>query len=423
VKVRLNQKRGRLAAATALLLFLLNLAVPGMAAPWVQTTSLPDAYIAQTLVYASNYLYQAGGSSDSYGFDDGTNVFYSLVHSDGTIAAWTKTTSLPVAVIDPASVAANGFVYVLAGEDFFPDNSPQGGVVIPTNTVYYAKINSDGSLGSWSSASPLPNNLTGLGASVWNKQIYVIGGSLATTLSSNVYSATIQADGSLSAWTTQAPLPVAINTTAEAANGFLYVLGGYINNGNTIVNTVYYSKINSDGTLAGWNLTTSLPQPESYFGAVAANGFIFSIGGFNGTSPTSSFYISAVKGDGSLGSWLSGTSLPLPIYFHAVAASGSYIFFSGGTSISQDSSAVYSMALPAPLLVPTLAAGGFTNGNFQLQLASSTNTGFGLLASPDLINWTNLGWGFTDTNGTLLFQDTNAASFPNRFYRAYWPLP
>jgi len=81
------------------------------------------------------------------------------------------------------------------------------------------------------------------------------------------------------------------------------------------------------------------------------------------------------------------------------------------------------MALPAPLLVPTLAAGGFTNGNFQLQLASSTNTGFGLLASPDLINWTNLGWGFTDTNGTLLFQDTNAASFPNRFYRAYWPLP
>jgi hypothetical protein len=40
-----------------------------------------------------------------------------------------------------------------------------------------------------------------------------------------------------------------------------------------------------------------------------------------------------------------------------------------------------------------------------------------------LINWTNIGWGFTDTNGTLLFRDTNAASFPNRFYRAYWPLP
>jgi len=81
------------------------------------------------------------------------------------------------------------------------------------------------------------------------------------------------------------------------------------------------------------------------------------------------------------------------------------------------------MALPAPPVVPTLVARSFTNGNFQVQLASSTNIGFGLLASPDLINWTNLGWGFTDTNGTLSFTDTNAASFPNRFYRAYWPLP
>jgi hypothetical protein len=28
-----------------------------------------------------------------------------------------------------------------------------------------------------------------------------------------------------------------------------------------------------------------------------------------------------------------------------------------------------------------------------------------------------------DTNGALLFQDPNAASFPNRCYRACWPLP
>jgi hypothetical protein len=397
---------------------LLTLALPGLAASWVQTTSLPDAYVGQSLVYASNYLYQAGGSSDSYGFDDGTNVFYTQVHNDGTIGAWTNATSLPEVVVGGAGVAADGFIYVLGGDHY----NPVDGVFF-SDIVYYAKVNSDGSLGSWQTTSPLPNNLAGLSASVCNNRIYVIGGSGDTDLYSNVYSAVIQTDGSLSAWTTQAPLPVALYTQAEAANGFLYVLGGYINNGNTIVNTVYYTKINADGTLAGWNLTTPLPQPESYYGAVAANGFIFTIGGFNGTSPTSSFYIAAVKGDGSLGSWSSGTSLPLPIYFHSVAASGSYIFFSGGTSTTFDSRNAYSMALPAPPMVPTLVEGSFTNGNFQLQLASSTKTGFGLLASPDLINWTNIGWGFTDTNGSLLFQDTNAASFPNRFYRAYWPLP
>ena len=81
------------------------------------------------------------------------------------------------------------------------------------------------------------------------------------------------------------------------------------------------------------------------------------------------------------------------------------------------------MALPAPPVVPTLVARSFTNGNFQFQLASSTNTGFSLLASTNLTAWTPLGWGFTGTNGTLSFTDTNAAHFPRRFYRAYWPLP
>jgi hypothetical protein len=131
-----------------------------------------------------------------------------------------------------------------------------------------------------------------------------------------------------------------------------------------------------------------------------------------------------LNGNGSLGSWSSGTSLPLPINWFAVANNNSYIFLTGGENNSGAAqSAVYFMALPAPPVVPTLVARSFTNGNFQLQLASSTNTGFGLLASPDLINWTNLGWGFTGTNGSLLFQDTNAVNFPNRFYRAYWPLP
>jgi hypothetical protein len=175
---------------------LLTLALPGFAAPWVQTTSLPDGYVGHSLVYASNYLYQAGGTSDAIGFSDGTNVFYAQVHSDGTIGAWTNTTSLPVAIIGQASVAANGFVYLLGGDDFWIDDSLPGGYqLIVTNTVHYAKINSDGSLGSWQTANPLPNpnGLTQLSASVWNNRIYAIGGSDENGLLVNtVYSATIQ---------------------------------------------------------------------------------------------------------------------------------------------------------------------------------------------------------------------------------------
>ena len=387
----------------------LTLALPGLAAPWVQTTSLPDGYSGQSLAYFSNYLYQAGGLSEMNGYADGTNVFYAQVHNDGTIGNWNLATPLPDGVCYHAGVAANGFVYVLGGNHY----NPEFGILL-TNTVYCSKINSDGSLGAWNIANPLPQSLNSLSASVWNNTIYVACGGDGSLAVSNVYSAQIQSNGSLSNWTTQTSLPVAIYTQAQAANSYLYVLGGILNN-ETVVQSVYYTKINADGSLAGWNQTVPLPQSESTFGAIAANGFVFSIGGYNGSVATSSFYVGAVNGNGSLGSWSSGTFLPTPIFDFAVANNNSYVFLTGGQNNSgQSLSAVYSMALPAPPVVPTMVAGSFTNGNFQVQLASSTNTGCGLLASPDLINWTNIGWGFTDTN---------AASFPHRFYRAYWPLP
>jgi len=395
-----------------------SLALTGLAAPWVQTTSLPDTYTDHSMVYASNYLYQAGGSSGADGIGDGMNVFYAQVHTNGTIGNWIAGTPLPEVVFYHAGVTANGFVYVLGGYHFTPEN---GDVI--SAVIYYAKINSDGSLGSWLTAKPLPKPLFSLGASVWNNRIYVIGGCDGPELSSNVYSATIQADGSLSDWITQRSLPVTIFTQANAANGFIYALGGAINDGSMIVNTVYSSKINADGTLSGWNQTTQLPQQECLFGAVAANGRLFSIGGYNDVGFNGSFDIAVANGDGSLGAWSIGTSLPQPLARFGFAASESYIFVSGGYNNNANSSAVYSMALPAPPTAPQFVSRSFTNGNFQLQLASTTNTGFGLLASTNLTSWTNIGWGFTGTNGLLSFQDTNAAKFPKRFYRAYWPLP
>jgi hypothetical protein len=402
-----------------LMLCVASLALPGLAAPWVQTTSLPDGYFGHSLVYSSGYLYQAGGADNNNGIADGVNVFYAQVHSNGTIGSWNSATPLPDAIFFHAGVAANGFVYVISGEHY----NPTDGIFISSN-VYYSKINSDGSLGAWNIANPLPDSLIYLSASVWNNTIYVAGGyNGGETESSNIYSAQIQSNGSLSSWTTQTSLPIVTDAQAGAINGYLYEIGGFDNLGNVLTNT-YYTKINADGTLAGWSQTSPLPQPESNFGAIAANGFVFSIGGQNQSAATSSFYITAVNGNGSLGSWSSGTSLPLPIYTFAVANNSSYIFLTGGEDNNGEAeSAVYSMALPAPPAVPQFVSRSFTNGNFQLQLASSTNTGFGLLASTNLTSWTNIGWGFTGTNGLLSFQDTNAASFPNRFYRAYWPLP
>src|SRR5262249_24940551 len=84
----------------------------------------------------------------------------------------------------------------------------------------------------------------------------------------------------------------------------------------------------------------------------------------------------------------------------------------------------YNIVSPAPL-PPVLIHQRFsTNANSQIKLpSSSATTGCGIEASTNLVFWTNVGSGLTDTNGLLLFQDTNPSHFPNRVYRAYWPSP
>ncbi|MSU56895.1 MAG: hypothetical protein EXS35_01705 [Pedosphaera sp.] len=157
-----------------------------------------------------------------------------------------------------------------------------------TNTVYYAKINTNGTLGPWLTANPLPRSVDNLSAAVWKNRIYTIGGEDGATFRKEVYSSVIQPDGSLSVWVAQPQLPDGAAAQAEVANGFLYVLGGGVP-GNVLTSAVYYSKINDDGTLAGWNQTTSLVDFLGNLGAVAANGRIFTIGGWQGSLPSNEF--------------------------------------------------------------------------------------------------------------------------------------
>jgi len=372
------------------------------------------------MAYFGGFLYHTGGFTYTGGTDDSTNVFYATVSSNGIIGSWIKTTGSPEGIYDHASIAANGFLYVL------------GGMVVTTNgdlysdALYYSKLNLDGSIGVWQAANRCPYALTLLSAAEWNNRIFIVGGFTDSGATNGVFSAQIQTNGSLGPWVAQTPLPLngGIFAHASVANGNLYVIGGLHSNGYTLTRKVYYSKINADGTLAGWAQTSLLPQAVSDIEAVAANGRIFAIGGTDGFSPLNYVQNATVNGDGSLNPWSLGTPLPRPLTYHASAVSGSHIFVSGGADdvIIQD--AVYSMPLPPPPTSPTITPQGFgTEGHFQLNLASDTNAGIGILASTNLTNWERIGWGFTGTNGLLSFQDTNTAQFGRRFYRAYWPLP
>jgi hypothetical protein len=57
-----------------------------------------------------------------------------------------------------------------------------------------------------------------------------------------------------------------------------------------------------------------------------------------------------------------------------------------------------------------------SNGNFILQASGSPGESFDIQASTNLQTWVDLGDAIADTNGLVQFDDTNAASFPARFY-------
>ena len=163
----------------------------------------------------------------------------------------TATTSLPVATAYATSVEYNGYIYELGG-----GNAGGSGQV---NTVYYAQILSNGTIGGWNTTSGLPVNIE--------------------------YASTV------------------------AYNGYIYEIGGWNASDSVFSNVVYYASINSNnGTLGGWSYEL-YPISESQGTSVEYNGYIYVIGGSNATSNLPNVYYAKINSDGSTGSWISTTSL------------------------------------------------------------------------------------------------------------------
>ncbi len=295
------------------------------------------------MVYSAGRLYHTGGISYNGGILDGIKVFSAAASAAGTVDAWTPAAALPEAVYYHAGAAVNGHLYVLGGFHY----TDAGGIVI-SNVVYRAKAGADGVVGAWETATSLPQPVFFPSAAVWNGRIYVTGGWNGSALVSAVYSAEVHEDGSLGLWVTQRSLPQAVYTHAAVSNGTLYVLGGTVNGGNDIQNTVYFAKIGADGSLAQWATTTPLPTANSNHGAVVVNGRVFVLGGWTGAAPTEAVHSSLIADGGGLGDWAPEAFLPRPLYLLAATASPSHVFVSGGIDNAAIRNEVYALPLPPP---------------------------------------------------------------------------
>jgi hypothetical protein len=93
------------------------------------------------------------------------------------------------------------------------------------------------------------------------------------------------------------------------------------------------------------------------------------------------------------------------------------VTLSGAQSTSETWSIYFDYAPPpAPFFTGLAFQSG---GALELQLSGGTSLTYTLMASTNLTTWISIGSALPGTNGSFLFQDTNTASFPARFYRAH----
>ncbi len=298
--------------------------------------NLTYANFASSLVAYNGFLYLIGGGSGNNTTNGGAGAsgttsndvrYICLNPTTGALgtnggctpAAWTNTGNSLLGTARQGLVAFgfNGYLYAIGGED----NSGNPITTASGHTVEYAKINSDGTVGTWNYGSSLNTARSYPAGAIYQGILYVMGGTSAnnnTTPVSTIEWARIKGDGTLGTWTQSTSSATGNLTSARskfqggAYNGFVYVSGGQTSS-TTVINTIQYAPIHSDGSLGAWVTTTAFPTARRDHGMAINNGYVYVFAGCTGAAePCASFIkdmqYAVINPDGSIGQWQS--SLP-----------------------------------------------------------------------------------------------------------------
>ncbi len=137
----------------------------------------------------------------------------------------------------------------------------------------------------------------------------------------------------MGAWnTTSAFSDARANHTTVEYNGYLYLAGGF--NGSSYKGDVQYAALKSDGTVGSWtNSGNTFTTARAFHSSVAYNGFLYLLGGYDGTSFKSDVQYTAIKSDNSLATWsTSSTSITTARAGQVALTYHGFLYVVGGCS-------------------------------------------------------------------------------------------
>ena len=184
-------------------------------------------------------------------------------------------------------VIFNGYVYVTGGKG--------NGAVGYVSTVYYSQINTaTGALGTWTTGAAFTGGRNNHTALAYNSALYILGGFDGTNYLADVQYAKINADGSIGSWNYTANLPQGLQMSSGfAANGYLYLISG-ATGASACSAATYVASIHANTTIAngnnptglgGWSQTSVVIGSARYGSASAYDGGkAYVLGGACGTT-------------------------------------------------------------------------------------------------------------------------------------------
>jgi N-acetylneuraminic acid mutarotase len=216
----------------------------------------------------SDMIYMIGGMSDGNYYNTINNYVYAY---DPVTDAWnTSLTVMPTSRGFIQGAYWNGKIYIVGGV------SPSM-QILNTHEVYDIASN------SWSTLTSLPQTTGAHGTIAWNGNIYVIGGSnLYNTGYPNVYRYNIASD----TWSSATSLPQAWEMGGCTIwENVIYLCGGYNRNAASTYGYIWTGTIdtgNPDNIT--WAQSAALPTPTGYCAATAMDGYLYILGGFDNTA-------------------------------------------------------------------------------------------------------------------------------------------
>lgn len=307
-------------------------------------TAFGTARAAHNTVTYNGYIYVIGGAV-SGGSGATTDVKYAALctgsntnggctgsTAPGRIGTWTTGNSLTEGRSNNGVTAYNGYIYVIGGSS--------GGANTSSN-VQYSQIGANGAPGTWTNLGNFSTTISNSELVAYNGYLYIIGGctniasGTCTAFNGDVYYASINGNGTLSSWTQLSSTPLGAaryGHTSFAYNGYMYVAGGctakdVLNVCTTTTTSVEYAKINADGTLDTWSANTALSTARRELKSTISNGYVY-ITGATGVSSYISY--APIHANGIFGAWASTNTYATSKKDVAMANYNGYLYITGG---------------------------------------------------------------------------------------------